>query len=485
MVQEVFSSTEYLTFSDVLLVPSYSEILPYQTITKTHFSKNISLSIPLISAAMDTVTEHKMAIKMAQNGGIGCIHKNLSIESQTLEVQKVKRFESGVITNPITINQNCTINEAISLMIQKSISGLPVIDDEENLVGILTNRDIRFLENHSIFVKDVMTKNVISISPNFTMDEVKSIFNQHKIEKLIIKNENKCIGMLTVKDLEKSKQYPDASKDSMGRLLVAAAVGTNENEFERAKSLIGAFCDVIIVDTAHGHSLGVVNMVKKIREFSSSVCIVAGNVATAEAVRDLAKAGADVVKVGIGPGSICTTRIVAGVGVPQLSAIYHCGVEAKKHGVKIIADGGVRSSGDIAKAIAAGADCIMLGSLLAGTDESPGNIVIYDNVSYKEYRGMGSMGAMERGSADRYFQAGVQKNKLVPEGIEGVVPYKGHVEDIIHQLIGGFKSSMGYLGAKDIYDMQQKAKFIKITNAGLRESHPHNIKITKDAPNYN
>lgn len=482
MAHNVFSSSEALTFSDVLLVPQYSETLPSQVETFTHFSKKTPLNIPVISAAMDTVTEHKMAIKIAQNGGIGCIHKNFTIEKQCEEVRKVKRFESGIITDPIIIFAKSSVEDALRLMSNHSISGLPVLDENQNLQGIITNRDIRFLHNLSVSVESVMTKNLIKIHPTFTVEEAKALFNKHKIEKLIIEKNGKCVGMITVKDLEKSKQYPFASKDFKGRLLVAGAVGTGDSEFLRAKSLIEAGCDIIIIDTAHGHSKGVIEMVKKVRQFE--VCIVAGNVATAEAVQELAKAGADVVKVGIGPGSICTTRIVAGVGIPQLTAIYECAKEAKKQGISIIADGGIRNSGDIAKALSAGANCVMLGSLFAGTDESPGQIVTYNDVPYKQYRGMGSLGAMERGSSDRYFQSGVQPKKLVPEGIEGVVPYKGHVEEILHQLIGGLRSSMGYIGAKNITEMQQKAKFIKITNAGLKESHPHNIKITKDAPNY-
>ncbi len=481
---DLLKTEEHLTFSDVLLLPSYSEVLPLETNTSSFLTKKISLKSPIISAAMDTVTESKMAIKMAQNGGIGCIHKNLSIEEQVANVLKVKRYESGVITHPICIQESATVHDAMNLMLSNGISGLPVLNVQDDLVGIITNRDTRFVKNTQTLVSKVMTSNVITISQNFKMSDAMDLFHRHKIEKLIIANNNKCVGMITVKDLEKSKQYPNASKDSSGRLVVAAAVGVSEKEFERAQALIQANCDVIIVDTAHGHSKGVADMVKKIRLISDEVAIIAGNVATPEAVKFLAQAGADAVKVGIGPGSICTTRVVAGVGVPQLSAIFHCSRMARECGIKIIADGGIRNSGDISKAIAAGADSVMLGSLLAGTDESPGQLVVYDNITYKEYRGMGSLGAMERGSSDRYFQGGVQKNKLVPEGIEGVVPYKGNVEDIIHQLIGGLRSSMGYLGQETIDLMQKNAKFIKITNAGLKESHPHNIKITKDAPNY-
>lgn len=479
----IFLSQEYLTFSDTLLVPSYSEILPSDADVSSYCVEKIKVFSPIMSSAMDTVTEYRMAIKIAQNGGIGCIHKNLSIEDQVFHVSQVKRYESGIITNPILIKQDKTVSDAITLMIENKISGLPVIDNNENLVGIITNRDTRFLQDISAKIQDVMTKNVITIDKKFDISQARQLFHKHKIEKLIITENKKCVGMITVKDLEKSKQYPLSSKDKNGRLVVAAAVGVGEKELERTKALIQAECDVIIIDTAHGHSKGVIDMVKKIRSFSD-ISIIAGNIATPEAVRDLANAGANAVKVGIGPGSICTTRIIAGVGVPQLSAIYHCAKEAKKYNIKLIADGGIRSSGDIAKAIAAGADCVMLGSLLAGTEESPGHIVVYNDITYKEYRGMGSLGAMERGSSDRYFQSGVKANKLVPEGIEGVVPYKGNVEDIIHQLIGGLKAAMGYLGQPNIPSLQKNAKFIKITGAGLKESHPHNIKITKDAPNY-
>ena len=483
MAYDIFSSGEHLTFSDVLLVPSYSEILPRDANISSVLLRSFLLNAPIISSAMDTVTESKMAIKMAQNGGIGCIHKNLSIENQAAYVSMVKRYESGIITNPILINEDATVQDALNLMAIHGISGLPVINHDSNLVGIITNRDTRFICDTLSIVRDVMTHDVITVSKGFAMTDVRQLFHRHKIEKLIIVDGKKCVGMVTVKDLEKSKQYPFATKDKDGRLAVAAAVGVGEVEFERVKKLIEVHCDMIVVDTAHGHSKGVIDMVKNIRKISD-IPIIAGNVATADAVKDLAKAGADAVKVGIGPGSICTTRIVAGVGVPQLSAIYHCAKEARKYGIRIIADGGIRTSGDIAKAIVAGADCVMLGSLLAGTDESPGQIVVYNDVTYKEYRGMGSLGAMERGSSDRYFQSGVQKNKLVPEGIEGVVPYKGNVEDVIHQLLGGLRSSMGYLGQKDIASMQKNAQFMKITSAGLKESHPHNIKITKDAPNY-
>lgn len=481
---DLLNSEEHLTFSDVLLIPSYSEVLPLQTDAKSFLTNKIPLHSPLISAAMDTVTEYKMAIKMAQNGGIGCIHKNLSLEEQVSNVLKVKRYESGIIANPICIDENLTVRDAINTMTVNGISGLPVLNISKEIVGIITNRDTRFVQNPSTLVRDVMTKNVITIAKNFEMSDAMTLFHTHKIEKLIISEDKNCIGMITVKDLEKSKQYPNATKDFNGRLVVAAAVGVSERDLERAKALIEANCDVIMIDTAHGHSKGVADMVKNIRALSENVSIVAGNIATPEAVKFLFEAGADAVKVGIGPGSICTTRIVAGVGVPQLSAIFNCAKMAKNLGIRVIADGGIRNSGDISKAIAAGADSVMLGSLLAGTDESPGQLVVYDNITYKEYRGMGSLGAMERGSSERYFQGGVQKNKLVPEGIEGVVPYKGNVEDIVHQLIGGLKSSMGYLGQATIELMQKNARFIKITNAGLKESHPHNIKITKDAPNY-
>lgn len=482
--EDIFFGNEYITFSDVLLLPSYSEVLPSGVNTSLSFLGDLVLGIPLFSAAMDTVTEHKMAIKIAQNGGIGCIHKNFTIDEQCDQVRKVKRYESGIITDPILIRNTSTVNDAISLMLQYGISGMPVIDENDALVGIVTNRDIRFVTDTSCKVCDIMTSSVITISAGFSVSEAKALMQKHKIEKLVIADGNRCKGMITARDLEKSRKYPLSTKDADGRLAVAAAVGVGGSEFDRASALVESGCDVIVIDTAHGHSKGVIEMVKLIRKTFPQIKIVAGNVATPEAVKDLSKAGADCVKVGIGPGSICTTRVIAGIGVPQLSAIYHCAAEAKKRNVKIIADGGIRNSGDIVKALAAGADCVMLGSLLAGTDESPGEIVIYDNVTYKEYRGMGSVGAMARGSADRYFQGGTQQNKFVPEGIEGVVPYKGHVEDIIHQLIGGLKSGMGYIGAATLTELYTRANFIRISGSSLKESHPHNIKITKDAPNY-
>jgi IMP dehydrogenase len=485
MVKDIFFGSEQLTFSDVLLLPSYSEVLPSNVDIKSQFVSGLYLNSPLISAAMDTVTEYQMAIKMAQNGGIGCIHKNFSIDQQAAQVQKVKRYESGIITDPILIKNTATVLEAINTMLKYSISGMPVVNDSGMLVGIITNRDIRFITDTSCKVSDVMTTKIVTISINeLSISKAKDLMRYNKIEKLIITDGQACKGMVTARDLEKSKKYPFSTKDAQGRLAVAGAVGVGDAEFERALALSEAGCDVLVIDTAHGHSKGVIEMVKRVRGAIADIGIVAGNVATAAAVRDLAAAGADCVKVGIGPGSICTTRVIAGIGVPQLSAIYHCSQEARKHNVRIIADGGIRNSGDIVKAMAAGADCVMLGSLFAGTDESPGEIVIYDNVTYKEYRGMGSIGAMARGSADRYFQGGTQANKFVPEGIEGVVPYKGHVEDIIHQLVGGLKSGMGYVGAANLEELCQKAEFIRISGASLKESHPHNIKITKDAPNY-
>lgn len=481
---DIFFGSEHLTFSDVLLLPSYSDILPSDTSTSTVFARGLSLNVPLISAAMDTVTEHKMAIKIAQNGGIGCIHKNFTIDEQCDQVRKVKRYESGIITDPILIKSTNTVGDAINLMLQYGISGMPVVDENDLLVGIVTNRDIRFVHDTSCKIADVMIFSVITIPMGFAISEARALMQKHKIEKLIIVDGQKCKGMVTARDLEKSKKYPLSTKDANGCLAVAAAVGVGSNEFNRSLALVEAGCDVIVVDTAHGHSQGVIEMVKSVRKAFPNIKIVAGNIATADAVKDLANVGADCVKVGIGPGSICTTRIIAGIGVPQLSAIYHCASEAKKHNIKVIADGGIRNSGDIVKALAVGADCVMLGSLFAGTDESPGEIVVYDNATYKEYRGMGSIGAMARGSADRYFQGGTQHNKFVPEGIEGVVPYKGHIEDIIHQLVGGLRSGMGYVGAATLEELRIRAKFIRISSASLKESHPHNIKITKDAPNY-
>jgi IMP dehydrogenase len=481
MTNEKFKTA--LTFGDVLIKPNYSEIIPALVETATFITKNIKLNIPLVSAAMDTVTESKMAIAMAQNGGIGCIHKNMSIQAQANEVRKVKRFESGVVSDPICITEEKTLSEAISLMKEHNVSGFPVLNNEGKLVGILTNRDIKFAESLQQKIKEVMTKEVITTPKNSTKDEIKRLFRTHKIEKLLMVENGKCVGLITAKDTIKAVSSQVATKDGEGRLRVAGAIGTGKEHLERAFALVEAGVDLIMVDTAHGHSKGVLDMVKSIKD-KLPVDVVGGNIATKEALKALADAGADCVKIGIGPGSICTTRIVAGVGVPQLSAILEVAEEAKKLGIFCIADGGIRTSGDIAKAIGAGADAVMLGSLLAGTDESPGQIVVYEGSSYKEYRGMGSMGAMIAGSADRYFQAGAGAEKLVPEGVEARVPYKGSVSPVIYQMVGGLRSSMGYTGSKNINEMQSRCEFVRITDAGLKESHPHGVVITKEAPNY-
>jgi IMP dehydrogenase len=472
-----------LTFGDVLIQPNYSEIIPALVETSSFLTKKIKLNVPIISAAMDTVTESKMAIAMAQNGGIGCIHKNMSILMQANEVRKVKRFESGIVSDPICIQEENTLEEAIKLMQEFEVSGFPVLNTAGNLVGILTNRDIRFAQNLQEKVKNLMTKNVITVSKNASKEEIKDLFYKNRIEKLIIVEGQKCVGLITVKDTVKAVHNQTATKDTEGRLCVTAAVGTGKEHLERVAALVEAGVDAIIVDTAHGHSKGVIDMVRTIKG-KFPVEVIGGNVATAEGVKALFDAGADGVKVGIGPGSICTTRIVTGIGVPQFSAILECSEEGKKLGIPIIADGGIRTSGDIAKAIGAGAGTVMLGSLLAGTDESPGQIVVYDGNSYKEYRGMGSMGAMIAGSADRYFQAGAKAEKFVPEGVEARVPYKGAISPVIYQMVGGLRSSMGYTGSRNISEMQTKCKFVRITDAGLRESHPHGVTITKEAPNY-
>ena len=472
-----------LTFGDVLIKPNYSEILPSSVETITYLTRKIKLHVPIISSAMDTVTEGKMAIAMAQSGGIGCIHKNMSIQAQVNEVKKVKRFESGIVSEPICINQNKTLREAINLMQENEVSGFPVLNDSGDLVGILTNRDIRFSENMEEKISNLMTKNVITINKNATKKEIKELFYKHRIEKLVVVDGKKCVGLITAKDTLKAVTSPSVTKDEEGRLRVAAAIGTGEEHLKRAAALIEAGVDVIVVDTAHGHSKGVIEMVKQIKK-KFKIEVIAGNIATKEGVKALFEAGADAVKVGIGPGSICTTRVVTGVGVPQFSAVLECVEEAKKLGIPVIADGGIRTSGDISKAIGAGANVVMLGSLLAGTDESPGQIVVYDGNSYKEYRGMGSLGAMIAGSADRYFQTGAKPEKLVPEGVEARVPYKGSVIPVLYQMVGGLRSSMGYTGSKNIEDMQKNCRFVRITDAGLKESHPHGVMITKEAPNY-
>lgn len=472
-----------LTFDDVLLVPARSEVLPRDVDTTTYLTRDIKLNIPLMSAGMDTVTESRMAIAMAREGGIGVIHKNMPIERQALEVDRVKRSEHGVISDPIYLSPESPISEALLLMERYRISGVPVTENGK-LVGILTNRDLRFEKDFSQQVGKVMTRdNLITAPVGTTLEQAKEILQRHKVEKLPIVDEDFNLrGLITIKDIEKARQYPNSAKDKRGRLLVAAAVGVSADTGERTDALVRAGVDVIVVDTAHGHSKGVLETVARIKKKYPEVALVAGNVATAEGTRDLIKAGADAVKVGIGPGSICTTRVVAGAGVPQITAIYECAQEAAKYNIPIIGDGGIKYSGDITKAIAAGADVVMLGSLLAGTEESPGEIEMYQGRSYKVYRGMGSLGAMKEGSRDRYFQE--DQKKLVPEGVEGRVPYRGPLAETIFQLIGGLRSGMGYCGAATIQELKTKTTFMRITPAGLRESHPHDVVITKEAPNY-
>ncbi|EGK8091352.1 IMP dehydrogenase [Campylobacter lari] len=472
-----------LTFEDVLLVPQYSEVLPKEVDIKTRLTKNITLNIPLISAAMDTVTEHRAAIMMARLGGIGVIHKNMDIASQVREIKRVKKSESGVIMDPIYIGAKASVKEALELMAEYRISGVPVVDENKTLIGILTNRDLRFETNFDNLVENVMTKMpLITAKKGSTLDDAERIFSTNKVEKLPIVDENNRLeGLITIKDLKKRKEYPNSNKDAYGRLRVAAAVGVGQ--LDRVKALVEAEVDVIVMDSAHGHSKGIIDTLKAIKaEFN--VDVIVGNVASAKAVKDLCEAGADAVKIGIGPGSICTTRIVSGVGVPQISAIDECAIEASKYGVPVIADGGIKYSGDIAKAIAAGASSVMIGSLLAGTDESPGELFTYQGRQYKSYRGMGSLGAMQKGSSDRYFQEGTAQDKLVPEGIEGRVPYVGSIKSVVHQLLGGLRSSMGYVGAVDIKAFQERAEFVEITAAGLKESHVHDVTITAEAPNY-
>ncbi|BAE52585.1 IMP dehydrogenase [Paramagnetospirillum magneticum] len=479
---------EALTFDDVLLVPAESSVLPAQADTRTRLTKSIELGIPLLSAAMDTVTESRLAIALAQDGGIGVIHKNLDIDAQAAEVRKVKKFESGMVVNPLTIHPDQTLADALRLMSDYKISGIPVVErGSGKLVGILTNRDVRFANDAAQPVYELMTKDkLVTVREGVDKEEAKRLLHQHRIEKLLVVDADyRCIGLVTVKDMEKAQAHPTAAKDEKGRLRVAAATGVGTDGFARAMKLIEAEVDVVVVDTAHGHSRGVIDTIAEIRKASPHIQLVGGNIATPEAALALIKAGADAVKVGIGPGTICTTRMVAGVGVPQLSAIMEVAEVAHKHGVSVIADGGIKYSGDIAKAIAAGADCVMIGSLFAGTEESPGEVFLFQGRSYKSYRGMGSIGAMARGSADRYFQAEVDdKLKLVPEGVEGRVPYKGPVTTVIHQMIGGLRAGMGYTGNATIKDMQTRCTFRRITSAGLRESHVHDIAITKEAPNY-
>lgn len=479
---------EALTFDDVLLKPAASEILPHQTSTATRISRNIALGIPLVSSAMDTVTEHQLAIAMAQQGGMGCIHKNMTPDAQAEEVRRVKKFESGMVINPITITPDARLQDAYDLMDANKISGIPVVEQSGKLVGILTNRDVRFASDPNQKVSELMTgEPLVTVKEGIDREEAKKLLHQHRIEKLLVVDEAyKCIGLITVKDIEKAHKHPLAAKDEKGRLRVAAAIGTGADATARATALLEAGVDLLIVDTAHGHSKGVIDAVAQVKGLAAGAAdVIGGNIATAEAAQALIKAGADGVKVGIGPGSICTTRIVAGVGVPQLSAILDVAKVAHKAGVPFIADGGIKYSGDFAKAIAAGADCVMIGSLLAGTEESPGEVILFQGRSYKTYRGMGSVGAMSQGSADRYFQAEVNSSmKYVPEGVEGRVPYKGPVSGVVHQLIGGLKSSMGYTGNADIAAMQKNCEMVRITGSGLRESHAHDITITAEAPNY-
>lgn len=476
---------EGLTFDDVLLVPMASEVLPSDVQTSTWFTRKIRLNIPLVSAGMDTVTESRMAIAMAREGGIGVIHKNLSIYEQAGEVDRVKRSESGVIVDPIFLSPQHLISDALALMARYRISGVPIVDKERKLVGILTNRDLVFEDNVDQPIGNVMTKeNLITAPVNTTLEQAKSILHKYRIEKLPLVDDNYTLkGLITIKDIEKARQYPDSAKDEGGRLVVAAAVGVGPDRIERSTALVDAGVDALVIDTAHGHSRGVLNVVAELKErFGQRVEIVAGNVATGAATQALIEAGADAVKVGIGPGSICTTRVVAGVGVPQLTAIWDCAQVAMEHGVPIIADGGIRYSGDIVKALAAGGQTVMLGSLLAGTEESPGETEIYQGRSYKVYRGMGSIGAMRAGSSERYFQESTRK--LVPEGIEGRVPYKGPLSETVYQLIGGLRAGMGYCGARTIEELRTRSRFVRITPAAVQESHPHDVQITKEAPNY-
>ena len=476
-----------LTYDDVLLVPSYSEQLPNQVDIKSKFSKNINLNIPIVSAAMDTVTESKMAIAMAQEGGLGVLHKSMTIKNQADKVKKVKRSESGMILDPVTLNENSLVSEAKNCMREYSIGGIPIVNNKNVLIGIVTNRDLRFENDNSKKLSELMTKsNLVIANVGVTMQEAKSILQKHKIEKLpVVNSKNELSGLITFRDIQKISLKPKSNKDDFGRLKVAAAIGVSDDSIDRCKALVDAGVDAIVIDTAHGHSKGVINVLKQIKKQYSKIDVIVGNIATAAAAKFLVKAGADGIKVGIGPGSICTTRVIAGVGYPQLSAIYEVSNAIKGSGVSVIADGGIKYTGDITKAIAAGADCVMLGSLLAGTKESPGETIIYEGRKFKTYRGMGSIDAMQKGSKDRYFQSSVnESNKLVPEGVVGRVPYKGDLVESIHQFVGGIRSGMGYCGCKTINDLKENGKFVQITGAGLQESHPHNVMITQESPNY-
>ncbi|GAA0138165.1 IMP dehydrogenase [Paenibacillus sp. YSY-4.3] len=475
---------EGLTFDDVLLVPRKSEVLPKEVNLSTKLSDKVKLNMPLISAGMDTVTEAAMAIAIAREGGIGIIHKNMSVEQQAEEVDRVKRSESGVITNPFSLTPDRLVSDAEELMGKYRISGVPIVNEEQKLVGILTNRDLRFVHDYNIKISEVMThENLVTAPVGTTLQEAEVILQQHKIEKLPLVDESNTLkGLITIKDIEKAIQFPNAAKDEQGRLLVGAAIGVSSDSYVRAEALVKAGVDVITVDSAHGHHINILDTVRELRKRYPELTIIAGNVATGEATRDLIEAGASVVKVGIGPGSICTTRVIAGIGVPQITAVYDCASVAREYGIPIIADGGIKYSGEITKAIAAGAHAVMLGSLLAGTEESPGESEIYQGRRFKVYRGMGSLGAMKQGSKDRYFQD--DDKKLVPEGIEGRVAYKGPLSDTVHQLLGGLRSGMGYCGTANLDELRNDTKFIRITGAGLRESHPHDVQITKEAPNY-
>jgi len=479
-------STEALTYDDVLLVPGYSEVLPRETVTRTHLTKNIMLNIPLVAAAMDTVTEADLAIAMALEGGLGFIHKNMSIEKQAIQVRKVKRSQSGMILDPVTLDINSKAADAVKIMKDFKIGGIPVIDNQRRLLGIITNRDLRFQKNMAVPVKDIMTsKNLITAIDEVSLDEAEEILQQHRIEKLpIVNKDGKLTGLITYKDILKNRDRPNACKDQYGRLRVGAAVGVTNDILDRIGALVTAGVDVLSIDTAHGHSKGVIDALKKVKQKYPALEVIVGNIATYEAAVALADAGADAVKVGVGPGSICTTRVIAGVGVPQLTAVAEAYRALSDRGIPLIADGGVRFSGDVVKALAAGADCVMIGSMLAGTEEAPGEVILYEGRKFKSYRGMGSVEAMEEGSKDRYFQDTEDDvKKLVPEGISGRVPYKGMVSEVLYQLIGGLKAGMGYCGSRTIADLKS-AQFVRITSAGVKESHPHDIQITREAPNY-